>query len=48
MFGISQYDRTPSEENPVGELLAGSHNFFPAEPESADNLGSFGKFQGNT
>ena len=48
MLGISQYDRTPSKENPVGELLAGSHNFFSSEPDDADNLDSFGKFQGNT
>ena len=48
MFGISQYDRTPSVENSVGELLGGSNNFFSSEPDNADNLGSFGKFQGNT
>ena len=48
MFGISQSDGTPYEENPVGDLLAGSDNFFSSEPHNADNLGSFEKFQGNT
>ena len=48
MFGVSQYDQTPSEENPLGDLLAGSDNFFPSDPDDGDNLGPSGKFQGNT